>query len=76
MLSVSQKGTAVTFQLGETSQLIIKAIGELSAEKYRNRLLFDAGSKPCIIYKFQAGTKQGMLGNIKKLLLDIKNSAV
>lgn len=76
MLSVSQRGTAVTFQLGDAGRLIVKSIGELSSAKYRNRLLFDAGSKPRLIYKPQAGTKQGMLGSIKKLLLDIKNSAV
>lgn len=76
MLSVRQRGVAVTLQLGDTGQLMVRSIGELSSAKYKHSLLFDAGSKPRLIYRLPEGTKQSMLNNIKNLLQDIKNCAV
>ncbi|MDD4189279.1 MAG: transcription-repair coupling factor [Eubacteriales bacterium] len=75
IISVSQKGLDVTFFLGDTGQLIIRSIGELLSTKYRNRLLFDAGGKPRLVYKLRGGSKENMPDSIKKILLDIKKCA-
>ncbi|MDD4496183.1 MAG: transcription-repair coupling factor, partial [Eubacteriales bacterium] len=76
IISTSQKGGVVLFGLRGVSPQMIRALSELSATKYKRRILLNAGSKPYFSYKLEKDGKGGILGNVKILLHDVKSFEV
>ncbi len=73
--SVTEKDDTVIFQLDDIKSINLEAIGR-AAEKYKRRLLFNAGNKPYIAYRIPREQKDVRLENIKILLQDLKSFEV
>lgn len=75
IVSITEKKEALILQLKDEKSIKIEIIGKL-AEKYRRRILFNAGNNPYLTYKTGQIGKEKLLENIKILLQDIKNFGV
>ncbi len=73
IISVAQKNETITFGLQAVTPAMIKSISELSATKYKRRILLNAGSKPYFALKVPRSENNQTPENIKILLQDIKN---
>ena len=70
--SVNCKGEKVIFSLQHISPEFFGVIGKL-AEKYRKKILFNAGNKPYLTFHAGTARETVLADNIKILLQDIKS---
>ncbi len=73
--SVSEKNDSVMFQIGNTKEFNISAIGQLAA-KYKRQVLFNAGANPYLMYRAMNVERGKILDNIKIMLQDLKSFEV
>jgi len=73
--SVTEKEDTVIFQMDDAKSVNLQAIVR-AAEKYKRRLLFNAGNKPYLSFRLPRGEKETKLANIKILLQDLKSFEV
>jgi transcription-repair coupling factor (superfamily II helicase) len=73
--AVTEKNDAVIFQIGNTKNINIEAVGKI-ADKYKRQLLFNAGTNPYLMFKVSCSNKSKLLDNIKIMLQDLKSFEV
>lgn len=75
IVSVSEKDNSVIFKIRDGKNIILDVIKKLIA-KYKNQILFNAGTSPYILYRNAARDRNKLLENIKIILHDIKSFEV
>lgn len=73
--AVSEKNDAILFQMGNTRNINIEAIGKTAA-KYKRQLLFNAGTNPYLMFRISGISRNKLLDNIKIVLQDLKSFEV